>query len=174
MALLAGCSADAAPLPSFTLTNQAGQVIRAEELRGQAVIISFIFTSCYEVCPLVTAHLARAQAEVRSAGLSTTVRFVSITVDPSIDTPDVLRRYAARFGADTATWDFLTGPPEEVSRVLRAMGVFAANDHGRLGHETVVLFVNSRGEIVRRYTEVDHLSAHILDQVRQLRHRQVA
>jgi cytochrome oxidase Cu insertion factor (SCO1/SenC/PrrC family) len=160
--LLAGCSRNAAPLPSFAL-----------ELRGRAVIISFIFTSCHEVCPLVTAHLARAQAEVRSAGLSSTVRFVSITVDPSIDTPDVLRGYAARFGADTATWDFLTGSPEEVSRVMRAMRVFAANDRGRLGHEPVVLFVNPLGEIVRRYTDVDHLSAQILDQVRRLRPRQV-
>ena len=122
----------------------------------------------------MTAHLAGAQAEVRSAGISSTVRFVSITVDPGIDTPDVLRRYAARFGTDTATWDFLTGRPEEVSRVVRAMGVFAANDRGRLGHGTVVLFVNPRGKIVRRYTEVDHLSAQLLDQVRQLRQRQVA
>ena len=173
IALLVGCSADAVPLPSFTLSNQAGQVVRAEELRGRAVVISFIFTSCHEVCPLVTAQLARAQAEVRSAGLSSTVRFVSITVDPSIDTPEVLRRYAARFGADTATWDFLTGRPEEVNRVVRAMGVFAADDRGRLGHETVVLFVNPRGEIVRRHTDVDHLRAEIVDQVRQLRHQQV-
>ena len=170
IALLAGCTGRAVPqpLPSFTLTNQAGQVIRAEELRGRAVVMSFVFTRCYEVCPLITAQLARAQAEVRSAGLSSTVRFVSITVDPGIDTPDVLQRYAARVGADTATWDFLTGHPDEVGRVVREMGVFTTNDRGRLGHETLVLFVNPRGEIVRRYTGVEHLAAQILDEVRRL------
>src|ERR1700694_4452396 len=92
IALLVGCTGRAAPqpLPSFALTNQAGRVIRAEELRGRAVVISFIFTRCSEVCPLITAQLARAQAEMRSAGMSSTVRFISISVDPGIDTPDVL------------------------------------------------------------------------------------
>jgi protein SCO1/2 len=169
IALLAGCTGRAAlqPLPSFALTNQTGRVIRSEELRGRAVVISFIFTRCYEVCPLVTAQLARAQAEVRSAEMSSTVRFVSISVDPGFDTPDVLQRYAARVGADTATWDFLTGHPDEIGRVVREMGVFTANDRGRLGHGTVVLFVSPRGEIVRRYTDVEDLAAQILDEVRR-------
>jgi protein SCO1/2 len=171
IALLAGCSASSAsqPLPSFALTNQTGRVIRSEELRGRAVVIGFIFTSCHDVCPLVTAQLARAQAETKSAGLSSTVRFVSITVDPGIDTPDVLQRYATSFGADPATWDFLTGHPDEVARVVRAMGVFVMNDRGRVGHGTVVLFVTPRGEIVRRYTDVQHLAAQILDEVRRVR-----
>jgi len=169
--LLAGCTGRAAPqpVPSFALTNQSGRAIRAEELRGRAVIISFIFTRCHEVCPLVTVQLARAQAEAKSAGMSSAVRFVSITVDPAIDTPDVLQRYAARFGADTATWDFLTGHPDEVGRLVREMGVFTANDRGRLGHGTLVLSVNPRGEIIRRYTDLEHLSAQILDEVRRLR-----
>lgn len=171
IALLVGCWANSTsqPLPSFALTNQTGQLIRSQELRGRAVVISFIFTSCHDVCPLVTAQLARAQAEARSAGLSSTVRFVSITVDPGIDTPDVLQRYATSFGADPATWDFLSGPPDEIARVVRAMGVFVTSDRGRLGHGTVVLFVTPRGEIVRRYTDVEHLAAQILDEVRRLR-----
>jgi protein SCO1/2 len=171
IALLVGCSANSAsqPMPSFALTNQTGRLIRSEDLRGRAVIISFIFTSCHDVCPLVTAQLARAQAEARSAGLSSAVRFVSITVDPGIDTPDVLQRYATSFGADPATWDFLTGPPDEIARVVREMGVFVTSDRGRLGHGTIVLFVTPRGEIVRRYTDVEHLAAQILDEVRRLR-----
>ena len=80
---LAGCSAggSAQSLPSFVLTNQSGRIIRAEELRGRAVVISFIFTTCHEVCPLVTGQLAQAQAEARAAGLTSSVRFISITLD---------------------------------------------------------------------------------------------
>ena len=171
IALLVGCCANSAsqPMPSFALTNQTGRLIRSDELRGRAVVISFIFTSCRDVCPLVTTQLARAQAEARSAGLSSAVRFVSITVDPGIDTPDVLQRYATSFGADPATWDFLTGPPDEIARVVREMGVFVTSDRGRLGHGTIVLFVTPRGVIVRRYTDVEHLAAQILDEVRRLR-----
>ena len=90
IALLVGCSPGGAlqPLPKFALINQSGHTIRAEDLRGRAAIISFLFTNCQDTCPVVTARLAQAQAEVRAAGLSSSVRFVSITVDPTTDTPE--------------------------------------------------------------------------------------
>jgi protein SCO1 len=168
--LLAGCSPGGAsqPLPTFALTNQSGHVIRAEDLRGRAAIISFLFTNCHDTCPVVTARLAQAQAEVRAAGLSSSVRFISITVDPTTDTPDVLRKYAERFRADTTSWDFLTGQPEEVGQVVRAMKVFTANDHG-IRHADLMLFVNARGEVEKRFTGIDIQPAYILEWVRRLR-----
>jgi protein SCO1/2 len=169
IALLAGCSIGGAPptVPSFALTNQSGRVIRAEELRGRAVVISFFFTSCHDVCPLLTTQLARAQGEVCAAGLDGRVRFVSITVDPTADTPEVLQRYAAGFGADPANWDFLTGQPEEVGRVVREMGVFTEGDR-RPGHTDLVLFVNPRGEVIRRSTGGVLGPSQVLDRVRRL------
>ena len=166
---LAGCSPGGAaqPLPKFALMNQSGHVIRAEDLRGRAAIISFLFTNCHDTCPVVTARLAQAQAEVLAAGLSSSVRFVSITVDPTTDTPDVLRKYAERFGADTTNWDFLTGRPEEVGPVVRAMKVFTTHERG-IGHADVMLFVNIRGEIEKRSTGMDIQPAYILEWVRRL------
>lgn len=169
LSLLAGCSPGGAsqPLPTFALTNQSGHAVRAADLRGRGAIISFLFTNCHDTCPVVTARLAQAQAEVRAAGLSSNVRFISITVDPTTDTPDVLRRYAERFRADTTNWDFLTGEPGEVGQVVRAMKVFTANDRG-LGHSDLMLFVNARGEVEKRSTGVDVQPAYILDWVRRL------
>ena len=170
LVLLAACSG-AVPrrLPDFALVNQAGHVVRADDLRGRAAVVSFVFTACPEVCPLVTAELARAQAGARSAGLASTVRFVSITVDPQGDTPEVLGRYAARVGADTSTWDFLTGAPAEVGGILGELGVFTADERGRLTHGTLVLVVDPERRIVRRYTDIKGLSARLLDEVRRLR-----
>jgi protein SCO1/2 len=168
IALLAGCSFGGVSqaLPAFTLTNQSGHVIRAEDLRGRAAIISFLFTNCHDTCPVVTARLVQAQADVRTAGLSSTIRFVSITVDPISDTPDVLRKYAERFRADTTNWDFLTGEPEEVGQVVRAMKVFTTNDR-RVGHSDLVLFVNTRGEVEKRATGIDLQPPYILEWVRR-------
>jgi protein SCO1 len=168
--LLTGCSVDVGsqPLPAFSLTNQRGQLVRAEALRGQTVIISFIFTTCQDVCPLVTSELARVQAELQAAGPGPAVRFVSITVDPATDTPEVLQRYADRFGIETATWDFLTGTQDEIGRVVREVGLWTTKDRGRVGHQSLVLVVDSRGQIVQRYADVDHLSARILDRIRTL------
>jgi protein SCO1/2 len=172
VALLAqatGCAVDLGPqpLPAFTLTNQEGQVVRAEALRGRTVIVSFIFATCRDACPLVTSQLVRAQAELRAAGLGPAVRFVSITVDPVADTPDVLRRYADRFGIETVTWDLLTGPPDEVGRVVREMGVFVTNERGDPAHQNLVLVVDSRGKIVQRYAGLDRLPDRILDRFRR-------
>jgi protein SCO1/2 len=155
-------------LPSFALTNQSGRTVCTEEFRGQSVLISFIFTNCPDVCPLVTRQVAQVQAETRRAGRPSPMRFISITLDPATDTPAVLHRYAAQFGADTTTWDFLTGDPDEVGRVVQAMGVFVANDRGRLGHDSPVLFVDPAGRIVRRYTDTHDLSARILEDVRHI------
>ena len=172
LVLGAGCFAGSVarqPLPPFALTNQSGHLVRAEELRGRFAVISVVFTGCQEVCPLLMSRLVQAQAEARTAGLTSSVRFVSITLDPATDTPDLLKSYAARFGADTDTWDFLTGEPREVERVVRALGVIAVNDGGRLGHEGPVLLVDARGDIVRQYTGTAELAARIVADVRRLR-----
>lgn len=173
IALSAGYFASSAPqaLPSFVLTNQSGEVIRAEQLNGRIAIISFMFTNCYDVCPLVTAQLARVQTELAAASLGSTVRLISITLDPGTDTPEVLRGYAARFGAESNSWDLLTGDPDEVRRVVQAMGVFVIREDGSVGHDSPVLLVNARGEIVRRYTDTTRLSARIVDDIRHIRRR---
>jgi protein SCO1 len=170
-ALSAACLIGPEPqaLPSFALTNQSGAVIRAEQLHGRVAIISFMFTGCSEACPLVMSQLARAQADVLAAGLGSRVRFTTITLDPVTDTPAVLRRYAASFGVDTNGWDFLTGDPAEVGRVVRAMGMTTVRADGRLGHDSLVVFVNTRGDIVRRYTETTRLAARIVSDIKHAR-----
>jgi protein SCO1/2 len=142
--------------------------VRAEDLRGRAVVVSFIFTTCHDVCPLVTAQLARVQAEAQAGGLGSRVRFLSITVDPVTDTPEVLGRYAVRFGVDTASRDFLTGAPDEVGRVVREMGAFAGNDRGRVGHTNLVLFVDAKGHVAERYTGLDLPAEQVLAKLRRL------
>src|SRR5206468_2075003 len=101
------------------------------------LVVSFVFTTCREACPLITAQLARVQARARAEKLDARVRFVSITLDPATDTPEALRRYAAAYGIDLASWHLLTGAPDDVTRVIRAFGLATvAGDriaHGSLG-----------------------------------------
>jgi protein SCO1 len=168
--LAAGCIAGPQTLPRFALTNQSGEVVRAEHLNGRIVVVSFMFTSCYEACPLVIHQLARVQTELAAAGgLGSTVRFISITLDPVTDTPEALRGYAAKLGADSHTWDFLTGDLDEVRRVSHAMGVSVMRESGRIGHDTPVLLVDAHGRIVRRYTDPNRLAARLVADLRHLR-----
>jgi protein SCO1 len=101
-------------VPGFSLLDQRGQPVTDATLRGAPWVANFVFTRCPSACPLLTAKFKALQASVKRAD----VRFVSISVDPAHDTPQVLAAYAARFGADPARWLFLTGPLAEIEKTV--------------------------------------------------------
>lgn len=107
-------------VPTFELTDQTGQPLRSEDLRGRAWIGSFIYTNCPDICPTISARLAALSDSLSSEGVGARdLRLVSFTVDPERDTPEVLAEYAARWGAtDAERWAFATGEPAEVRRIV--------------------------------------------------------
>jgi protein SCO1/2 len=166
--LLAACAKmPGPPMPAFALVDQSGTTVRSESLRGHALVVSFVFTSCVEACPLITAQLARAQVRARSEKLDGRVRFVSITLDPRTDTPDALRRYADAYGIDLATWHFLTGPPDDVAGVIQAFGV-ATSAGDRMAHGSLVVLVDTEGRIAERRTDLELNPDGLLSRLRQL------
>jgi protein SCO1/2 len=153
LVMATACGGGGRDLPAFALTDQWSRPVRADDLRGQALIVSFIFTTCVEACPLITAQLVRVQAAARQAGL-TRIHLVSISIDPLTDTPERLRAYAAAYGADLDSWSFLTGSPEEVARLMRALEVTTAPGQRGLAHDAPILFVDPRGRIRERQDAV--------------------
>ena len=108
--------------PAFALTSQDGEEVTLDELRGKVVAVAFIYTWCPDVCPMLTDRMARVQ-DALGPLFGREVGFVSITVDPERDTPEVLKEYALAFEADLDGWTFLTGQPEEIRAVARGFGV---------------------------------------------------
>lgn len=109
--------------PEFTLTNQDGQRVSLGARRGKVVAITFIYTTCVDTCPLLTAKMASLQGRL-GPDFGPRVQFLSITVDPARDTPAVLKRYAEVHGAQGAGWAFLTGTPSEIRAVAKHYGVY--------------------------------------------------
>ncbi len=103
--------ADLGALPPFSLQERSGRTVRLDDLRGQVWVADFIFTRCAGTCPAMTARLVRLRKEVPPE-----ILFVSFTVDPRHDTPEVLARYARDFGADER-WLFLTGSQDALYRL---------------------------------------------------------
>ena len=103
-------------LPAFSLTDQDGQPFAREQLAGKPWIANFIFTTCPTVCPLLTQKMARL--EKRSKDLGGAVHFVSFTVDPETDTPEVLKAFGDQYGQDRARWTMVTGPVDEIGRTV--------------------------------------------------------
>src|SRR5712691_6173272 len=120
------------PAPELSLTTQDGQRLSLKELRGKVVAVTFIYTSCIDTCPLLTAKMAGLQTAL-GADFGPKVFFVSITVDAERDTPAVLKRYAQAHGANLAGWAFLTGTPAEIQDVARRYGLYHAKRARRSG-----------------------------------------
>jgi cytochrome oxidase Cu insertion factor (SCO1/SenC/PrrC family) len=97
-------------VPPFSLTERSGRWISRDDLLGHVAVIDFIYTECTESCPTQSLLLARLQTEFADAP---DLRLVSLTVDPRHDTPEVLDRYAARYGAGDRWW-FLTGDQHDI------------------------------------------------------------
>jgi protein SCO1/2 len=147
--------------PEFALVDQSGAPISRQSLLGKVWVADFIFTNCAGPCPKMTAMMSELQTRVARPDL----KLVSFTVDPERDTPEVLKMYGDRFGADHSRWHFLTGTAEEMSDVARGMSIAAVkNDDSSISHGTYFILVD-RGGRVRGYyrqsdpTELDRLAA---------------
>lgn len=103
-------------VPDFAVTDHHGKPLTAADLRGKTWIANFMFTRCPDICPLLTERMLGLWGNLeRDRGR---VRFVSFSVDPGHDTPQVLASYAAEHGADRAGWYFVTGPLDDVRKVV--------------------------------------------------------
>jgi|SRR5215510_3100540 len=143
-----------APAPDFTLTSQDGKPIALADLRGKVVVVTFIFTLCSATCPVLTPMMSLVQDRL-GADFGTNVAFISITVDPERDTPDVLKLYAQMHGADVPGWSFLTGEPSAAQDVIRRYGVFAAKTaNGDIEHSFLTSIIDRRGVLRVQYLGV--------------------
>jgi len=137
--------------PTFELMDQDGRRFASEALRGHAVVLDFIFTRCAGPCPILTAR-HRALQQGLSPELRACTRFVSISVDPEFDRPQVLRQYALARNVDLSQWTFLTGSAAQVEGVLRSFGVGATWTGPRdLAHTVATLLIDREGRIAERY-----------------------
>ena len=92
---------------SFNYTTQDDEELSNEDLKGKWWVADFVFTNCETVCIPMTSNMSSLQDKAADKDLD--VQFVSFSIDPEHDTPEVLRDYAKEYKADTSNWTFLTG-----------------------------------------------------------------
>jgi protein SCO1/2 len=139
--------ADIGPAPATILIDSAGKPFDLASRRGKVVLVSFVYTTCTGVCPGTTQALARIQETLQEAKVwATSVEFVSITLDPARDTPEILHRYARLFRADPTAWHFLTGSQDQVESVIAAWGMWVKSvPSGALDHPSRIFLLDPRG-----------------------------
>jgi len=142
------------PAPQFALTAESGERVALTDLRGKVVAVTFIYTTCTDTCPLLTAKMAEIQRRL-GRDFGPLIQFVSITVDPEVDTPPVLRAYAKAQGANVEGWRFLTGTPGAIAEVLRRYGVYARKgQRGGVEHLFLTSLIDRSGMLRIQYLGV--------------------
>ncbi len=145
-------------VPDFEFVSSTGAGIRSRDLDGPWVA-DFIFTRCAVTCPRMTSKMA-ALGDKLPPG----VRRVSITVDPAHDTPQVLADYARSYGADRQDWLFLTGPEEELRRLIVEKFLLGVSDRAPdepgyedepITHSTRFVLVDGSGGVRGYYDAFD-------------------
>jgi len=129
------------------LTDQLGRTLRWSQLNGQSFAVAFIYTRCRESaeCPAISAKFARLQHE-----LPPRAHLLEITIDPAYDTPAVLKRYGAMFGADPSRWTLATGDPQTVLTLAKRFNVLVSpgREPGTLEHGEAIAVYDTQERLV--------------------------
>ncbi len=143
--------------PNLPVVTQDGKTLNFYDdvIKDRIVVISFIYTSCPDICPLTTARLSQVEDKLADH-LGRDLFFVSISVDPENDTPEKLKEFSKAFGTGPG-WLFLTGKPSDVRQILFKLGdkSRSLSDH----RNEIVLGNDSTGEWARNtvFGDIDRL-----------------
>lgn len=157
------------PVPGTVLLDENGRRVTLDANRGFVTVYDFIYTNCSGTCPMMTAAMRRLTPKISK---DAKVKFVSISVDPARDTPQVLHEYARRVRNDDR-WTFLTGDRKTIVDLSVNGFKLAAGDPGPGGdpllHSSKFAVADSSGTIREYYGGTDGDAAdHVANTVRDL------
>jgi protein SCO1 len=158
-----------AALPNFSLTTQDGQAFTEANLQGRVTALTFIFTRCPvpEFCSLMVKRFQQVQREMERDRTLRNVQLVSVTLDPTFDTPAVLEAYAKAKGARADRWRFVTGDPAQVSHLTTAFAVHTERNGVFLDHTLATVVIGADGRIVEIWRGNGWNVSHVVDALRR-------
>jgi protein SCO1/2 len=137
--------------PHLSLTNQEGSPVDLEALRGRVVLLTAVYASCGHTCPLVLSQSKAALAQLAPGELQD-LTVIAVTLDPGNDSADVLAGLADAHGLQAPLYNLVTGPGQEVERVLDTLQISRTRDPqtGVIDHANIFLLIDREGKIAYR------------------------
>ncbi|MBA4537772.1 SCO family protein [Bacillus aquiflavi] len=143
------------PIESFSHTDHNGESFGLSDLKGKVWVADFIFTNCDDVCLPMTSNMAKLQQMLKEEGIKD-VELVSFSVDPQVDSPEVLTQFGKQFNADFSNWHFLTGYTQEYIENFAKDNFKTIVKKPQKGdqviHGTDFYLVDQEGTMVKYYT----------------------
>jgi len=147
-------------VPDFAFINQDGNRIHLSSFRGDALLVTFIYTRCPypEYCPLLSKNFARVYAATGKSRPASRVRLLSVSFDPEHDTPAALKRYAETFrqtagGPVFDRWEFAAPPAKELKDVANFFGLYFSGTGDQIVHSMSTTVISPEGIVSKWYRD---------------------
>ncbi|SRR5579885_382259 len=147
--------------PNLPLKDQEGRQFTFSQLRGKVLVVSYIYTHCPDICHMTSARMSAFKEKLRRSNIQDRVYFVSISIDPQRDTPEVLRHHAKMMNLDLTNWVFVTGDENDINSTIEVAGMEAINgpvqysENGEpsysITHRDRISLVDRKGRIRKHY-----------------------
>lgn len=150
---------DTAFIPPFSFTNQDGKIFTNADYKDKIYVADFFFTTCPGICKIMTGNMKRLQDDFEK---NEDFRLLSHTVNPDKDTEEILKKYAEERGANTAVWNFVTGPKEDIYKIAESYFANASPDSlapGGFLHSEYFVLVDKEGKIRCRLEDDGNVKA---------------
>ena len=134
----------------YALRDTDGRTVRLSELRGKPLVVNFIYTGCFQVCPASTQFLAKAVAEAERTLGPGTFRVASIGFNLPFDTPQAMKEFARKNALDSPNWLFLTPEAETLPRLVADFGFRYESTAAGFDHLLQASIVDAQGKVYRQ------------------------
>lgn len=137
--------------PEFEFTNQNNEIISNEYYKGKVYLVEFFFTTCPSICPIMNQRMVEIQNEFYG---NPNFGIASFTINPEVDTPEVLKQYADNYGAKHPHWNFLTGNRDDILKLSNeGFNLYAdanMDENGDFSHSGLFALIDKEGYIRSR------------------------
>jgi len=160
-------------LRDFKFTNELGQPVSFSDFRGQAIALTFFFTRCPvpDFCPRLSRNFQQVERKLGAMpNAPTNWHLISVSFDPTRDTPEVLKAYAARYQYRPDHWTFLTGPSDRIAQLAHACGVEFQQDGGGFTHNFRTIIIDASNHLQMVFPTTGDLSDAIVDELLKATH----
>jgi protein SCO1/2 len=161
----------------YSFTDQDRQLIDFSSYRGKPLVVSFIFTSCHHICPMITKNLAMKVDIAREALGAESFQVVTIGFDTAVDTPERMRFFASQRGIDFDGWDFLSADADTIEAITQDMGFTFTPSVSGFDHLAQTTLLDADGKVYRQVYGIDYELPILVEPLKELvfgRQRQIS
>ncbi len=150
IALKVSQSAIGKQLADYTFTNAEGKPVKLEDFRGKPLVLSMVYSSCYQICPMTTRHLSKVVEKARDAMGDDSFSVAVIGFDTKVDTPEAMQYFANKQGISDKNWNLLSVNEEDLDALSNDLGFLYYPTSSGFDHLIQATVIDAEGKVYRQ------------------------